>query len=261
MKKFLIALTTGITLYLLSSTAWADTITYEKAGTDNVVVVKDDNGNWKSSHYYDKDWKYIESEYASDSNPNPVGGEGGGTGDPKNAVKDSLALILQNGGAGPKEVEFWASPLGKALTSKGMGSKYNQSSQPGPNDNPGGPGTGAPNKDNLGKGIKEAGIGQGGQIGGIEFQPNSGGVKEFANKNKGKKGKKGGGGKPSKSDSVGQGAMWGDLPGPPELVNPDPVTRSRAKGKQPSAAMQLPSAAAGPGTSAAPRTHGVGKLR
>ncbi len=173
-----------------------------------------------------------------------------------------INLAKQKGGKFRITPDFAKTPIGKYMTNQGKGlvTVY----QPSDDETSGGS---APprNRPGIKPDIEAMTTPPGGHPGEIPFEPNSGGPKEHIKKAAKKGGlnkKDSSGGDPDKKAGVGQGGFFGDLPGPPELVNPNPVSRSPAKSKQPGAAtMQLPSAGGG-GRSSAPSSKALrGTLR
>lgn len=200
------------------------------------------------------DGHYDQGKIVLKGNPNPEGDDTDSV-----DVKELAKHLKQKGGPLKMITAFEKTKVGKHLTGKGKG--LGPVSQPGVGGDSG-PSTGANPDDLFGNKDLFPENNGGGKVGGIPFEPNSGGPKEFVHKNKGKKGKKDESSHADKKTGIGQGAFFGNLPGPPELVNPNPVARSRTPtANQPAAAtMQLPSA--GGGHASAPSSTGItGPLR
>ena len=166
------------------------------ADTGEAIWV-DDNGNvYQGWIHDDGKWEVIVYWLASPGNPTPDSPSSG-----EDDLNTRLALLKQQGGAGEVPVDDSKTVLGKELTGRGEGLV--------PVWNPGDV-------------MNESYDGMGG-VGGIPgFDPNGG---SFASqlKNAGKHG--------SDDDDNGDdpdrpedGGFWGDdMPGPPDLVNPNPV--------------------------------------
>jgi hypothetical protein len=228
MRKFLSAMTMGLALTLAPATVKADYITYgptyDKKGNEDggyVATVWDDKGNWKSNHYYDKDGKYLGSAYAS--NPNPEGGDQGAIEPPD--IKELAKQAKQDGKYIQVPPEFWTTKLGQELINAGKGPVPAINPNPEGGDSggglpapkgPEGPGPGA---DPLNPGIKPQEQKLGGVSQTFEFQVDAGSGSEQIQGMAGKQGSTGGSSKPDKKTGAAHGA-FGDLPGPPELVNP-----------------------------------------
>lgn len=263
MKKFLIALATVAALVFAggsSNPAMAevdDLVAWfvHDDGSYTKLIEKFTNKDGKIRYkweHYDNDENLIEWGYV---NPNPEGDGGTEPGD----EKSRLNLALQKGGELIMTAEFTNTPLGKYLIGKGTGlvPVYQPS-----DDESGGPSTGMTGTSLLdAKDQMETKL-PAGFLADIPYDPNSGSVQEYFMSKLPK-------GPPPETDTGGDddgsndklgtdaGVLFGDLPGPPELVNPDPVTSSGSPEMQPSAAAQLPSDAAeggGAGRTTAPST-------
>ncbi len=120
MKKLLMATAVAAALALnlgVVPDAVADTIWSEDLPDGGSVVnVFDDDGNWKSSHYYDKDHKHVLSVYA-DSTPG-AGDDGGGGGAPTD-TDVAIQLLKQHGGTLIHETDPLKTPTGLALVESG----------------------------------------------------------------------------------------------------------------------------------------------
>jgi len=253
MKKFLITLATVAALMFADGPSNPALAYYNEpvafyvqqdgSGEYTVLYEKFKNPNTGEMNYrwvhYDSDDNVIASGWI---NPDPTGDGGTEPGD----EKSRLNLLLQKGGPLNMTPAFAKTPLGKLLISKGTGlvPVYQ------PSDDEGGdPSTGAGGSSDLD--VKtELEPENFGNWGGIPYDPSMGPIEEFVKSKLGKgpppeTGDDGDGDSSDEKLGTDSGVLFGDLPGPPELVNPDPVTRDGAAEQQPGAAAQLPSDAAG----------------
>ncbi|MFQ5733819.1 MAG: hypothetical protein ACE5KM_17920, partial [Planctomycetaceae bacterium] len=200
--------------------AQADTVVYQKDEDGwTLVTYYNDEGKRTSAHVYDENDKWVASKYYDDDNPNPDDG----TTTPGD-ISSWKALLKQKGG-GMQEPGFEKTPLGRYLARKGKG--IGPLHNPNGDDSGGGPSPGNrlefedPLDDALG-----TGIGHLGSPGGID---GNGGPIRGQLKNLGRK--KGTGRDPAEGSGGGKpqdGGLWGpEMPGPPELVNPNPARTSR----------------------------------
>ena len=264
MKKLLIAMAMLLAVTLASASAKADYILYshgkDSAGEYHVAQLFNGKGELVAGFMYDKDWKLIKEWYKSKGNPNPESDNQGGAIEPP-----SVATLKKLADAANRPFEelpqLWKTPLGQQMIEQGKGPVPAINPNPEDDDRGGesGPkGASGPDPNdfdpfNLNKEKEQKLTGPGATF---EFQPNAGSAGEQLQGMAGKKGSSGDGAKPDKKDAIATGHYFGDLPGPPELVNPNPVARSRAHSKQPSAAAtQMPSA--GAGAKSAPSAVGI----
>jgi hypothetical protein len=192
----------------LAGSAWADKHvgSYGDSDGDGTTykwdVYKSDDGSyWYLQTITDPDGTVWHS--TGTINPDPTGSSGD-TGIDQQGMKDKL-LNLKNKGRGDamEADEFWGSPIGKGVTAKGGGivPKWNPP--------------------NAGKTHDF----EGGKMGGLNPQEGSPGDQL---KRKAKKGGGGGGdgkdddGDDDDNEGAGRDDKWDGLPGPPELVNPNP---------------------------------------
>ncbi len=256
MNKLLSAATMALAVTLAPAMVKADYVIYadwnpggKHSNIEHMASVFDDKGNLKIHYYYDKDWKYLGWDDGK-SNPNP---ESDGKGIEAPNIKN---LLAKHKGEIPQlPPEFWKTELGQQIAAHGKGGPVLPAVNPAPDDDAEG---GLPPAKGTGGGISPGNpldpydpfnpAEQYGMVGGLaifQFEPNAGSPGEQLQGMGGKEGKKGDPSKPDKKAAAAHGA-FGDLPGPPELVNPS--WGSKGKGgianQQPGAAMQLPSAAA-----------------
>jgi hypothetical protein len=188
------------------------------------IWLYDEDGNIRAGGFYD--------------NPNPDDPSSGMKGD----YDSAMALAKQNAwmkGVLGEEIDFNQTPLGKHRTGKGQGLLPVHDPSDGYS-----PGSNAP-PDRAEPPAFDWG---GGVAGGGWFDPNGGSPAEQLKK----PGNKGGNDDDNDNDPTNGDGFFGDLPGPPELVNPapEPYRRSPAAGPlmarhlQSLAAMSRPRAAA-----------------
>jgi len=150
-------------------------------------------------------------------NPNPEDGDSSDSGD----VESLIRLLEQLAGGGIARPEFWDTPAGQYLGNKGKGiDPYHN-----PNGDSGGgivPGTGGGQKDPQENYTSPA---KWGGMGGFDGSGNGGTIGDQLAilKQKGKKGN--GDDDDGDSDPTNGDGLFGGLPAPPEIVNPDPVSR------------------------------------
>lgn len=182
---------------------------------EHIIGLADDDGTMVEFYKNDDGSLFVwittadgeESSYTFDDNPNP-NDDSPSTGPmTKEAI---IELIKKYGGEGLQaEQDFWGNSLGKSLTEQGGGLI--------PVHNP----------SDLGK-VYEDGVGGG--VGG--FDPNGGGFIDQLRNNDAPGGQASGGqekGEHSEDDfgteTPKTGMFEDDMPGPPELINPNPVGR------------------------------------
>ncbi len=164
----------------------------------------------------------------------------------KGDYDSALILILQSGGAmEAQEVDFWQSVLGKALTQGGSGDPLGEIHNPSDADNdatgPARPAQGATLDNDIVRQIEEDIEALRAAVADTNWYEINGGSASEQLKNKLVRGgpPPGGGGggggddgvpgvpnKPEEGDPTGGDGPFDDLPGPPELVNPNPVARA-----------------------------------
>ncbi len=190
-------------------------------GDGIIEYVYDDDLNLKERVIYDDDWNILGIWYYG--NPNPEDSSGNMKGDYDSAA----ALAKQNselkGIVGGFEYDWADTPIGRHRTGSGNGQI--PAHNPNPGDSSGASTSPRPlSPPDLDPGSGSVGSGNG------WFNPNSGSPAGQLKKNGKKRGNQGDG-DDGGSDPTGGDGMFGDLPGPPELVNPNPVF-SMAAGQQ-----------------------------
>lgn len=173
-------------------------------------------------------------------NPTPDDPSSGMKGD----YSSALILVLQSGGPmEAQEVDFWQSVLGKALTQTGSGDPLGEIHNPSDADNdttgPAKPAQGATISDDMARLIEQDIEALRAAVADTNWYQINGGSASQQLKNKLVRGgpPPGGGGgddggipgapnKPEADDPTGGDGPFEDLPGPPELVNPNPVARA-----------------------------------
>ncbi len=198
---------------------WASIFTVLTLGDGMVETVYDKEGNIVEQWFYDR-YGTLQSGIFFDSNPNPDDSSSGMKGDYSSAVPLAKQNSELKGIVGGFEYDWARTPIGRHRTGSGNGKI--PAHNPNPDDDNGA--STPPNP--LKPPDFDPGSGFGGGSSGW-FNPNSGSPAGQLKKHGKKRGNQGGG-DDSGSDPTGGDGMFGDLPGPPELVNPNPVSTMAA---------------------------------
>jgi hypothetical protein len=198
-------------------------------GDGILEFVYDDELNLKGMVFYDEYWNIYHIEFG---NPNPEDASSGMKGDYDSAVSLAKQNSELKGIVGGIEYDWANTPIGRHQTGSGKGKI--PAHNPNPSDSEGAstpPRPLEPPDFDPGKGSVGGGSGW--------FDPNGGSPAGQLKKNGKKRGNQGddddGG-----SDPTGGDGMFGDLPGPPELVNPDPVSFAAAAKGSAESHVQVP---------------------